>query len=170
MTAGGPRFSVHVAKEALKFSAAHFIAYRGFRERLHGHNYTVAVTVEGALGNDGYVLDFGLVKQATQRLCAELDERVIVPVHSEALAVVEKDDTVELVCEDDSRFVLPRSDVALVPIAHSSAEELARYLCERLARELERRSRSTLEVVEVGVAEAPGQAATYRVTLGSGRR
>jgi 6-pyruvoyl-tetrahydropterin synthase len=40
-------FSIHVAKENLKFSAAHFIAYPGFREPLHGHNYQVGVYLEG---------------------------------------------------------------------------------------------------------------------------
>ena len=34
-------FAIHVTKENLKFSAAHFIAYPGFREPLHGHNYQV---------------------------------------------------------------------------------------------------------------------------------
>ncbi len=170
MTAPDTRFTLHVAKEALKFSAAHFIAYRGFRERLHGHNYAVAVTVAGALGSDGYVLDFGLVKQVAKRMCDELDERVLVPVQSEVLTIVERDGTVELGCEDGSRFVLPRSDVAMVPIAHSSAEELARYLCRRLAHELGAQARSALQAVEVAVAEAPGQAAAYRVILRSESR
>ena len=42
-------YRVHVFKDYLKFSAAHFIAYRGFREPLHGHNYQVSVQVEGGL-------------------------------------------------------------------------------------------------------------------------
>ena len=63
-------FDVFVGKEYLKFNAAHFIAYPGFRERLHGHNYHVTVRVTGELGPDGYVLDFGIVKRATKRVCA----------------------------------------------------------------------------------------------------
>ena len=62
-------YQVHVFKDYLKFSAAHFIAYKGFREPLHGHNYQVSVRVEGSLGADGYVLDFGVVKQAAKRIC-----------------------------------------------------------------------------------------------------
>ena len=71
------RYSVVVAKDYLKFAAAHFIAYPGFREPLHGHNYQVSVRVEAELGPDGYVLDFGLVKRVAQALCEELDERVL---------------------------------------------------------------------------------------------
>ena len=40
------RYSVVVSKDYLKFAAAHFIAYPGFREPLHGHNYQVSVRVE----------------------------------------------------------------------------------------------------------------------------
>ncbi len=71
--AGLQRYSVVVSKDYLKFSAAHFIAYKGFREPLHGHNYQVSVAISGVVGPDGYVLDFGIVKQLTKEVCAELD-------------------------------------------------------------------------------------------------
>jgi 6-pyruvoyl-tetrahydropterin synthase len=44
---GGAEFEVFVGKEDFKFSAAHFVAFDGFRERLHGHNYQVAVRLKG---------------------------------------------------------------------------------------------------------------------------
>jgi 6-pyruvoyl tetrahydropterin synthase len=44
---GGAEFEVFVGKEDFKFSAAHFVAFNGFRERLHGHNYQVAVRLKG---------------------------------------------------------------------------------------------------------------------------
>lgn len=165
MSAAHGRFTLHVAKEAIKFSAAHFIAYPGFRERLHGHNYSVAVTVEGALGPDGYVVDFGLVKRIAKRICTELDERMLIPAQSETLTVVHHENVLELECEDGTRFVLPRSDVVLMPIAHTSAEELSRYLCRRLIGELREEGPRDLTAIEVAVAEAPGQAAAYRETL-----
>src|SRR5579885_1120272 len=132
------RYSVVVAKDFLKFSAAHFIAYPGFREPLHGHNYQVSVRVDAALGPEGYVLDFGLVKRVARALCAELDERVL----------------------------LPAADVRLLPIGHSSAEELAAYLLGRLRAALaaETAGREVL-ALEVGVAEAPGQVASCREEL-----
>lgn len=163
MTRG--HFTLRVAKEALKFSAAHFIAYRGFREHLHGHNYAVSVTVEGALGPDGYVIDFGLVKRVAKSVCDELDERMLVPMQSEALRIVDRGDVVEITCEQGECFVLPRTDVVLLPIAHSSAEELARYLCTRVSASLQQQTSAGLTFVEVGVAEAPGQTALFRTEL-----
>jgi 6-pyruvoyl-tetrahydropterin synthase len=44
---GGAEFEVFVGKEDFKFSSAHFVAFDGFRERLHGHNYQVAVRLKG---------------------------------------------------------------------------------------------------------------------------
>lgn len=155
------RFDIFVGKEYLKFNAAHFIAYPGFRERLHGHNYQVTVRIVGELGPDGYVLDFGLVKRATKRVCEALDEFTILPRDSDCLEIVEGADSVEVVYEDGSRFVLPRGDVVLLPIVHSSAEELARYVAGRIADELRRDGARPWSRLEVSVSETHGQAATY---------
>jgi 6-pyruvoyltetrahydropterin/6-carboxytetrahydropterin synthase len=157
------RYSVVVAKDYLKFAAAHFIAYPGFREPLHGHNYQVSVRVEAELGADGYVLDFGLVKRVAKALCEELDERVLVPAESDCLTVVADASRVEMTTPEGDRFAFPRRDCVVLPIVHSSAEELAAYLLERLRTELARESGGrAIAALEVGVAEAPGQIAYCR--------
>ena len=135
--------------------------YPGFRERLHGHNYQVAVRIEGELGPDGYVVDFGLVKRVTKAVCEELDERTIVPLASDCLAIEEQDGAVLVVHEDGSRFVFPQGDVALLPIVHSSAEELAAWFAGRLRVELEAAGARPWRRLEVSVAETPGQAASF---------
>jgi 6-pyruvoyltetrahydropterin/6-carboxytetrahydropterin synthase len=163
--AGPERYSVVVSKDYLKFSAAHFIAYPGFREPLHGHNYQMSVRIEAALGADGYVLDFGLVKRLANALCQELDERVILPARSDCLTVREGTDGVEVVTEDGGRFHFPAADVRLLPIAHSSAEELAAFLLGRLRDALRAEAGERgIVALEVGVAEAPGQVAYCRET------
>ncbi|HLK11163.1 MAG TPA: 6-carboxytetrahydropterin synthase [Candidatus Binatia bacterium] len=157
------RYSVVVAKDYLKFSAAHFIAYPGFREPLHGHNYQVSVRVDAALGPEGYVLDFGLVKRVARALCEELDERVLLPAESDCLRIAADAGAVEVDTEDGGRFRFPAADVRLLPIGHSSAEELAAYLLARLRAALAAEPAGRRVVaLEVGVAEAPGQAAYCR--------
>uniref|UniRef100_A0A7S2RP79 6-pyruvoyltetrahydropterin synthase n=1 Tax=Mucochytrium quahogii TaxID=96639 RepID=A0A7S2RP79_9STRA len=59
----GVEYCVSLKKERFKFNCAHFIAFKGFRERLHGHNYQVGVKLWGERQSDGYVLDFGVVKK-----------------------------------------------------------------------------------------------------------
>ncbi|KAG9397925.1 hypothetical protein AC1031_016344 [Aphanomyces cochlioides] len=56
-------YRIFVSKDYMKFNAAHFIAFHGFRERLHGHNYRMSVTITGTkVGHDGYLMDFGDIK------------------------------------------------------------------------------------------------------------
>ncbi len=155
-------FSIHVAKENLKFSAAHFIAYPGFRERLHGHNYQVGVGVEGRLGGTGYVLDFGLVKELTREIVERLDERTILPLDSDCLRIERNPDGAVRICYENEEFVFPARDVCLLPIVHSSAEELARFIWNELHEALKaRRALDDVISIEVSVAEGPGQAAIY---------
>lgn len=157
------RYEVFVSKDYFKFNAAHFMAYPGFRERLHGHNYRVAVRVEGPLNSDGYVVDFGDIKKAMRHICDAIDERLIVPMQSDCLRIVRKDGQIEIETEDNARFSVPEADCALLPIAHSSAEELARYLCDRLVADLAVLRARKVTVVEVTVAESPLQEARYRI-------
>ena len=160
------RYSVVVSKDYLKFAAAHFIAYPGFREPLHGHNYQVSVRIEGALGSDGYVLDFGLVKRLAEGLCRELTERTVLPTRSDCLEVTKHGESVRVVTADGGRFEFPAADCVLLPIVHSSAEEIAAYLLGRLRQALaaEVAARGVRSIV-VGVAEAPGQTAYCEETL-----
>jgi 6-pyruvoyl-tetrahydropterin synthase len=164
-------FEVYVAKEDFKFHAAHFVAFEGYRERLHGHNYKAGVRVYGSrkISSDGYVVDFGNIKKVTRKVCKELNEHFLCPMLSDVIdiGISEDDQTVSLECQDGSRFVFPKSDCALLPIVHATAEELAIYLWSRLVQGLHaewliQRGVHTLEVV---VAEAVGQEATFRLEI-----
>lgn len=130
-------FDIFVAKEDFKFNCAHFIVYKGFRERIHGHNYRVSVKVTGPgkVGSDGYLIDFGDIKKATRSICKSLNEYFICPMlHSDAMSITEEEGQICLRCEDGSFFSFPKADCALLPIKHSSAEELAHYMLCRIIR------------------------------------
>jgi 6-pyruvoyltetrahydropterin/6-carboxytetrahydropterin synthase len=154
-------FRVYVSNDNLKFNAAHFIAYKGFREALHGHNYRVSVEVEGRVNAQGYVLDFGIVKEAAKRVCRRLNEKTIVPQRSDCLRIEEAGAQI-VVLYDQDEFRFPKSDVVLLPIVHSSAEELAQFLLSEIYRELQAEGVEGITSLEVGVAETPGQAAFCR--------
>jgi 6-pyruvoyl-tetrahydropterin synthase len=159
------RYEVYVSKDSFKFNAAHFIAYPGFRERLHGHNYRVSVRMEGPVGQDGYVVDFGDIKRAARDICKALNERLVVPMESDVLEIRVEDGQVQMTCEDGTRFSFPEDDCALLAIRHSSAEELAEYLGGQLRAALPLLESRGVTLLEVGVAEAPGQEARYRIRL-----
>ena len=161
----GKHYEVFVSKDSFKFNAAHFMAYPGFRERLHGHNYRVSVRVEGRLNSDGYVIDFGDIKRAAREICHAMNERTIVPMNSDCLTIERSAGEVRITCEDGSRFSFPEADCALLPIAHSSAEELADFVSGRLLEALPGMTDRGVTAVEVAVAEAPAQEARCRREL-----
>jgi len=171
------QFEISVAKESFKFNAAHFVAFKGYRERLHGHNYLVSIRLIGSrkIGRDGYVLDYGCVKKVAKNVCKELNEHFICPMLSDVIkieTVVEgingkAKDHLKLTCEDGTIFVFPRDDCAMLPIVHATTEELAIYLWRKIIVDLDcvlLKSRG-INTMEITVAEAPGQEATFRLEI-----
>ena len=212
------QFEIYVCKDTFKFNASHFVAYPGFRERLHGHSYRASVKLLGnhQIGRDGYVLDFGCVKSVTKDVCKKMNEYFIVPMLSEVLNITVHDDgdgdeigkgvcgecddgdgdddnnnkadggspsseqapkkrelvqkypgSVEIVAEDGSTFIFPRQDCLLLPIMHSTAEELAIYLYGKILEKLDASylHKRGVKVMEVTVSEAVGQDAVFRCAI-----
>jgi 6-pyruvoyl-tetrahydropterin synthase len=167
-------FEVYVSKETFKFHAAHFVAFQGYRERLHGHNYQVGVRILGSrkISADGYVVDFGNIKAVTRKVCKELNEHFLCPTLSDVMEItVATNDlgkeSVTLSCQDGSTFVFPKDDCAMLPIVHATTEELAIFLWSRILEELnsEYLLKRGVHTMEVTVAEAAGQEAIFRLEI-----
>ena len=160
-------YRVSVTKDYLVFSSAHFITFAGHRcEGLHGHNYRVRVTVEGALNKEAwFVFDFVELKGIMKRLCDEIDHLVLLPTRSERVGVVEQGETVSVSVDGKPRYLFPRKDCALLPIPNTTVEMLAQLLTERLHGELTTMGARGLTAIEMEVEENFGQSAVYRVGL-----
>jgi len=127
--------SVRVAKPGMGFSAAHFLVAHEKCSRLHGHNYRLRVSVRGEPGEEGMIMDFSKLTGHVRSLCEEIDHKVIVPSDSPWIKVLSKGEEIEIVLPD-RRYSFPRSDVAFLPIRASTAEEMAKYFCGRLSKEI----------------------------------
>lgn len=162
-------FEVYVSNDSFKFNAAHFVAFKGYRERLHGHNYRVSVRLLGRrqIGADGYVIDFGNIKDVCRKVCKRLNEHFICPIYSDVLKIDVKDSSVTIECEDGSIFQFPTQDCALLPLVHATTEELSIYLYSELLEGLNKDYllKRGIQSMEVVVAEAPGQEATFRMDI-----
>ncbi len=133
---------------------------------MHGHNYRVSVSLRGRLGGDAVVMDFGELKGAVRSLCGELDEHFLCAQLSPRVVCSVVGGQVELrVAGDGSFFSLPLADCAMLPIAGSSVEELARYLARRLVAALgeARLTACGATCLTLGVQEAPGQEARFSI-------
>jgi 6-pyruvoyltetrahydropterin/6-carboxytetrahydropterin synthase len=157
MTASTNRFRVRVTKDHLVFSAAHFITFNGnICERLHGHNWRVAVEVTGPLDENGYVFDFIALRDATQQLVAELDHRMLLPTQHKMIHVTADDAEVTARFES-RRWVFPREDCVLLPVANTTAELIAHWMAERLRDTIRAKPGHFVDGVSVDVEENFGQ-------------
>jgi len=146
-------FSVRVAKPRLGFSAAHFLVSHEKCGRLHGHNYRVRVAVRGQANEDGMVVDFNALMKEALKVCREIDQKVILAADSPSIRLVQSGGETR-VRLPDREYVLPSSDVIMLPIQASTAEKIAEYFCRRISANMK-----GVEWVEV--EESPGSVARY---------
>ena len=157
-------WSIHIAKEYLKFSCAHFLIFPdGSKERLHGHNYQVEVEVDGSLSQFGLVIDFKMVKPIIRRLCDDLDEHWLIPGEHPVLTYTRRDDGHTEVAYQGCRYLAPSDEVIVLPINNTSAENLAAWLGRRLRQELVQAfGVISVRRLRVAVSETSGQSGVYQ--------
>jgi 6-pyruvoyltetrahydropterin/6-carboxytetrahydropterin synthase len=151
---------ITVGGEALRFSAAHLTTMGEECEPLHGHNYQVTVEVEGELTGDSWLLDFRDLKRMARGVCDELDHRFLLQGESRVLKMRERQEGWEIAVAG-RLYVIPLSDVVVLPIDNCTAERLAEWMCGRLKEELRAAGATNLTAISVGIEEAPGQAGWY---------
>ena len=163
-------FHVRIAKEELIFSAAHFITFNGnVCERLHGHNYRVAVELAGPLDENHYVFDFVALREILKTIVGALDHRVLLPTQHRLIRVEEDAD--EIVARfEGRRWVFPREDCVLLPVANTTAELLARFIGKQLCDSLQGQTGYVPQRVRVEVDECEGQVGAWELETVSGRR
>lgn len=153
-------YRVRLHKEHHVFSAAHFITFDGHCERLHGHNYRVAAEIAGPLNDDHLVVDFLAVRQILSELIARLDHYVLLPTEHETLSIAEVGDEIQAVL-GDRRWIFPRGDCRLLPVANTTAELLAAYIGSELKLALESRCGVEEPQLRVELDECDGQLAIW---------
>jgi 6-pyruvoyltetrahydropterin/6-carboxytetrahydropterin synthase len=160
-------YSVRLAKEHHVFSAAHFITFGTpggtICERLHGHNYRVSVEVEGPLDENHYVIDFIALCDELKTITDELDHRMLLPTGHPLIRVMAGEREVEAIFTPDGRrWVFPAGDCAILPVANTTAEQLAHYIGQRLWAAIARRPGVNPSRLEVAVDENHGQWGVWR--------
>lgn len=150
-------YSIKLEKERFVFSAAHFITYNDdVCEPLHGHNYHVTAEIHGPLNQNHYVLDFIAVRDELQRIVDGLDHRMILPTQHPTIRVVETDSEVT-VMHGSRRWIFPRQDCVLLPLANTTAELLAHHIGQLLKTAITAASGTTPGKITVAVDECDGQ-------------
>ena len=156
---------LRIEKQYLKFSSAHFTLLEEGHEPLHGHNYTVAVELEAETLRQGFVVNFVPLKSVLRARCEALDERVLIP-ESPRIAASEAGDSLRLVVDRTSVYVIPAGDVVQLPMPNVTCELLAQVLCRELVRRRgEWDPHGQVKRVRLWVEETPGQSGGYETIL-----
>ena len=165
-----PTTQVTVAKESLRFSAAHFLTLPGHVcERLHGHNYRVAVTVDGPVDPaTGFVVDFAVLKRVVQAAIEPLDHRVLVPSTNPSLRVRESEGQVIVDYTRPGWLVVPAAHACLIPVAQTTAEVMAEWIARKVWDELRNSGHAGLTRMVLELEESTGQSARTELPGRSG--
>lgn len=157
-------FRIRLDKEHHVFAAAHFITFAGdICERLHGHNYRVAVELAGPLDENSYVVDFIAARDELRAITDQLDHRMLLPDSHPLIKVVADDKEVTVTFTPDGRrWIFPLGDCIILPLLNTTAELLARWIGEQLLARLQTRLNWQPAWLELAVDENNGQWGVWR--------
>ena len=160
----------------LRFASSHIIPNHPSCGFIHGHSYFVDIEIVGdQSGEFDFVVDFKDVKKSAREICDKLDHRMLIPIfnkHMEFKDIKNEDlnlksfknkEYIEFKIEN-KEYKLPKEDCILLPLEHSSAEELSKLFTDKIAIDLVKKNYS-LHSVSVGVNEGIGQGAFFRKLL-----
>ena len=158
--------TLHLYKQNFKFSSAHFLIFdEKSAEKLHGHNYQVAVQIEvppeSELEKQGYFIDFNVFKKWIKARLDQWDEMVLLPAQHPDMKISKKGPSLEVRFRDRF-YVFPENEVHLLPVTNTSVEQLSRLLAQDFSREFKK---YRVTKIRVKVEETRGQAASTFVTL-----
>ena len=152
--------TLDLAKEDMKFSAGHFTIFSATeRERLHGHNFTVSVSLASAVGEDGLAVDYGIYKRKIVEFCREWNEFFLMPGRSPHLRYEEAGKHLRFRFAG-GEFELLRSDVLVLPICNVTLEEMAPLFLDKLLAFRNASQHHQLVAITVRIFSGPGQSAS----------
>jgi 6-pyruvoyltetrahydropterin/6-carboxytetrahydropterin synthase len=158
------RHRLTIARDQYKFSCAHMTVFPdGTKERLHGHNYTIAVALDVARVELAAMVPFAAIKACLSELCTAWKEHVLIAARNPHLVILRDDTELELtLC--GQRYAMPREDALLLPIDNVSVEALAAHVAGMLRERIAALS-PNVHALEVTVEEVPGQGASCAIEL-----
>lgn len=160
--------TVTLFKDRQKFSAAHFTMFEdGEVERLHGHNYRVSVSFKGRDPKMGMLFPFHHIKPELKKLCDQWDERILIPLRSEWVEVLESGSQCEVTVSTPQThrfYSFPKDEVIGLSCDNVTSENLAILFAQKLA-DVTRSCAPGVLSLSVAVSESSGQEVSVELDL-----
>jgi len=149
--------SIEIEKSYLHFSAAHFTVFSATnRERLHGHNWRIAVEITGEIDENGLLFDYAIYKKILKDLCKQYDEYTLIAEHSPYLEI-RSDDPFYHVTHNGITQPLLMTDTILMPVENVTIESLAHYFLGLMIKDRAMLDELNITGFEMRVSSGPNQ-------------
>jgi 6-pyruvoyltetrahydropterin/6-carboxytetrahydropterin synthase len=149
--------TVELHSEEHTFSAGHFTIFSATqREDLHGHNYSVAVSMQVEINDNGMAFDYRFYKRKLLQICQELDRRFLLPSQSKYLTLEDTGD-MWIGHFNQERIPFLKRDVVILPICNVTIEELSHWFLERLTQDKDELKLNGVRDITVKVFNGPSQ-------------
>lgn len=149
--------SIDIEKSYLHFSAAHFTVFSETnRERLHGHNWRIAVRITGTVDENGLLFDYAIYKEILKDLCAQYDEYTLIAENSPYLTITSNADFYFITHNGITQPLL-KTDTILLPISNVTIESLAHYFLNLMVADKQRLLELNILEFEMRVSSGPNQ-------------
>ena len=149
--------TIEIDKENIKFSAAHFTIFSAEeRERLHGHNFSVCLSITVPVGPNGMCFSYKKLKDKIRAECNKLDEYTLIAANSPYLKISKKG-LYYTVAFNAEKMLLLQTDTLLLPLRNTTVEEFARYFLSQLLKDNDFIEKYDVRMLKIKVSSGPGQ-------------
>lgn len=149
--------SIEIEKTYLHFSAAHFTIFSATnRERLHGHNWRIAVEITGEIDDNGLLFDYAIYKKILKDLCYQYDEYTLIAERSPHL-VISSDEDYYYIEHNKITQPLLKTDTILLPVKNVTIESLSHYFLGLMVADTARLEELNITGFEMRVSSGPNQ-------------
>ena len=148
-------------KQNIRFSSAHLLPGHKRCGVLHGHTYAIHTWIMGKQNDQGYVIDFAVLKSHLRSIAESLDHKILIPKNDEHVTM----NTSEVKIKIESKiYLFPRDDCVVLPLSSITAEHLAAYILESVLKKLD--LPGNVQEIAVEIEEGFGQKARVQRTVG----
>ncbi|MDF1756766.1 MAG: 6-carboxytetrahydropterin synthase [Legionellaceae bacterium] len=153
--------TVELQKESMKFSAGHTTIFSETeREPLHGHLYTVYLSLSTLVEKNGMTFDYRYYIKKINGLCKYLNQTFLMPKNSPFLTFSEDEDYYYFTF-NNKKIPFLKEDVTILPVTNITIEELSRWFIQELIADEKELNNHRVDKIVVKVFSAPGQSASH---------
>lgn len=148
-------------KNNIRFSSAHIIFDHDKCGFLHGHTYAIHLKIHGEKDEDGFIVDFSIVKMALKQIADTLDHRILIPEKNDYITVSENEIKINY---NNKKYILPAIDCMVLPINSTTVENIAEYLLEKFLNKI--KISKNIKIIQLGLDEGYGQGTIVEKIVG----